>query len=344
MKILALHPKDWASDPAQKKLGVEVRHVSVGGIAPRRLDGKISFDGIGEVATPEGLVELEKAARDFRPDYFFFGIHFNMGQDVLRAFKAASPDTKFIMHYTDQRNSLSKHVRQYGGLLDAILVTNRDGADFSRYRAYGFDIVKTFYDGVDVGVYRPKPVKPFFDVYFGGNNFYELEMDLRRRGQSTFMLDKFTGAHFRSVFLEQLALRHRLVVYGQWGWDKAKFNFRPMLFCPREIDGMLEGKIIVSTFNLRFRGLITRKLLRSLSSGRLVVTEYCEGLEEHFENGKHLVWFNTMEEGLDLVRYYLEHDKERENIGREGRKLIAQRHTFHDRLVDFIKIMREVFG
>lgn len=344
MKILALHPKEWSLDPAQGKLGVEVRHVSIGGPAPKRLDGKISYDGIGEVATPDGLLELAKAMRDFRPDYLLFGIHFGLSREELEGLKKLSPDTRIVMHYTDQRNNLSKHVRQYRGLLDLILVTNKDGADFSRYRAFGFDCVKTFYDGVDVKVYRPKPVKPEFEVYFGGNDFYELEMELRRQNQQTFMLDKFTGAHFRHAFLEQVALRHRLVIHGQWGWDKSKFLVRPMLFCPREVDGMLEGKLIVSTFNLRLRGLITRKLLRSLASGRMVITEFCDGMEEHFENRRHLAWFHSMDEGLDLIRYYLDHEREREAIGLAGRKLIGQRHTFHDRLVDFIKIVREVFG
>lgn len=322
-----------------------VRRVSIGGELPKRLDGSVSFDGIGEVATTAGIKSLLEVASLFQPDLFLFGIHFQFGPEVLQLLRKKCPNVKFVMHYTDQRDSVPKQVAQYCGEIDLFLITNKDPTEHARYKSHLNVPVYTFYDGVDLHEYRPKAIVPAFDCYFGGNDFYGLDSELMRRGSSQEeMLAKFPGSYFRQGFLGLVDDRFQLIIRGQWGWDKSRFNVKPPLFCPSEVNGMLEAKIILSTFNVMRKGLITRRMLRSLASGRIFLTQYCEGMEEHFENHKHLVWFYSPEEGLDLIRYYLERESERTRIGAAGRALIAKRHTFECRLKEFINIAREVFG
>jgi len=342
MRILVLHPRHWVSSDAAKKLGVEVRHFSIGGESPHRLDGKISYDGIGEKTNYDIIKKLIEVFSEFKPDVFLFGIHFGLYRKYLIECKKVSPATKFVMHYTDQRNSLSRQVQEYLGILDLILITNNDPHDVARYKAVGLPI-RTFYDGVDPLEYRPKPIIPEYDCYFGGNDFYGLEMILRKKNQGTEMLEKFTGAYFRSAFMMLVNERFRLIIRGQYGWSP-NFGVKPMLFSPREIDGMLESKILLSTFNLKYHGLITRRILRCLASGRMLLTEYCPGMEEHFQNHEHLVWFNSADEGLDHIRYYLEHPIERNRIARSARKLVLKRHTFDRRLEEFVGLIKENFG
>jgi len=52
--------------------------------------------------------------------------------------------------------------------------------------------------------------------------------------------------------------------------------------------------------------------------GGFVLCEYAVGLENLFEIGKEIEIFHTKEELLEKVRYYLEHEKEREDIARRG--------------------------
>ena len=66
-------------------------------------------------------------------------------------------------------------------------------------------------------------------------------------------------------------------------------------------------------------------------------------MEDDFTNHKHLVWFKDVDEGFDLVRYYLDHDEERERIGAEGRKIAMRGYTFERRLMDFEKYVKD-FG
>jgi hypothetical protein len=343
VKILCTHPRQW--EASAKAAGVEVRRVSIGGELPKRLDGSVSFDGIGEMATTKGIHALLEEAERFQPDIFLFGIHFQFSLEVLQLLQRKCPNVKLVMHYTDQRDTVPRQVSQYRGMIDLLLVTNKDPGEHARYKAFLNAPVYTFYDGVDLREYRPKAVVPDFDCYFGGNDFYALDGELMRRGSTQEeMLAKFPGSYYRQGFLGLVNDRFRLIIRGQWGWDRSKFNVKPMLFCPREVDGMLEAKIVLSTFNVMRQGLITRRMLRSLASGRMFLTQHCDGMEEHFENHKHLVWFHTPEEGLDLIRYYLEHESERERVGTAGRALVSKRHSFDCRLKDFVNIAREVFG
>lgn len=344
MKILVTHPRQWQDSPLQKELGVEVRRVSLGGDLPKRLDGSVSFDGIGEVATEAGLAAFDRAVQEFQPDVLLFGIHFNFGREVLARARKLAPGMRACVHYTDQREHVPRQLRQYEGMLDLILVTNQDPPDHARLRNHFGVQVRAFYDGVDLKEYRPKAIVPDFDCYFGGNDFYGLDSELQRKKVTQAdMLAKFPGSFFRREFLALVNDRYRLVIRGQWGWDKSRFNVKKPLFCPREVDGMLEARIVLSTFNVKMHGLITRRTLRSLASGRMYLTEHCPGMEDHFTNDEHLVWFERPEEGLDLIRYYREHHAERERIAAAGRKLVARRHTFDCRLRDFVNIVREVF-
>lgn len=63
------------------------------------------------------------------------------------------------------------------------------------------------------------------------------------------------------------------------------------------------------------------------------MTKYFSGLEEVFENKKHLVWFNNIGEAVRLMKYYLKHSNERENITWQGRKEVIENHTW-DKIIE----------
>jgi hypothetical protein len=62
------------------------------------------------------------------------------------------------------------------------------------------------------------------------------------------------------------------------------------------------------------------KLAKMLSCGAFVLWDYTKGIENDFENGKHLVWSKSKEETISLVKYYLDHPDERRKIADAGQK------------------------
>ena len=62
--------------------------------------------------------------------------------------------------------------------------------------------------------------------------------------------------------------------------------------------------------------------------GGFVLSEYVPGIENLFEIGKEIDVFSDKHELLEKVKYYLEHEEERENIARKGREKVYKERKF----------------
>lgn len=343
IRVVALHPKEWASGLYKVK-GIQVKHTEIGYPKPTRINGNISYDGIGQKVTEEGFDRLRELVTEFQPHILLFGIHIGFNASHLKKLKARCRFIKFFMHYTDQRPSVSKFIKAHEDLIDVLLITNSDQKDFGLYQRAGINTVDTFFDGVSPKEYYPLSVKAKYDVFFGGNNFWGLNRILegKRVKHPAPWIRKFSGAKFREDMILEINECFKLIVRGETGWEGQKniLNLQPPTFHPNYLHSLREAKININTINVRRYGLLTRRFFRSMAAGRLFMTEYCEGLENTFENHKHLVWYRGIEEGLDLIKYYLDHDSEREKVAANGRKEILAKHTFEIRLKEFEKLAR----
>lgn len=345
MRILALHPRNWA-DPKEctPPRGVQVRHVEIGGARPLRLSGKPSHDGIGQVAVDEGVKALYGVCREWRPEFLLFGIHPGFETRHIARCKSLSPGLRAVMHYTDQRPTVAKWVEHVRGQLDLLLVTNTDKSDWAKYADAGISKVRTFYDGVSPREYWPRPSTPKHDVFFGGNNFWLLNEQLTAmKRHPAPWLHKFTGAQLRHEFLCEVDKRFDLLIRGEWGWEGTDFYVKKALFHPRYLTALREARININTVNYHVDGLVTRRVFRNLACGTMYITERMDGLEAMFENYVHAAWFDEIEEGLDLIRYYLDHPCERERVAMQARAEILRAHTWQHRLCEFVGLLREVF-
>ncbi len=82
------------------------------------------------------------------------------------------------------------------------------------------------------------------------------------------------------------------------------------------------------------------RIFNVLGAGGFYLCSYFPGIEKMFINRKHLVWFKTAEEGIQLTRHYLIHDKEREKIAYNGYELVKNNHTYKDRVKNIVDIIQ----
>jgi spore maturation protein CgeB len=66
-------------------------------------------------------------------------------------------------------------------------------------------------------------------------------------------------------------------------------------------------------------------------SGGFYMVEYMEELEEFFDIGKEIVCYTGKEDLADKIKYYFEHDVERERIRQAGYSRARRDHTWHKR-------------
>ncbi len=83
------------------------------------------------------------------------------------------------------------------------------------------------------------------------------------------------------------------------------------------------------------------RVFEALSCGRLLLTDsIANGLEELFQNRRHLVVFHDEKELLKLVDYYLSKDDEREGIALCGSNLVTSQHTYDHRMKKVMNILK----
>jgi hypothetical protein len=72
--------------------------------------------------------------------------------------------------------------------------------------------------------------------------------------------------------------------------------------------------------------------LITMASGTPVVCKYIPGLERYFENKKDVAWFNSIDECVGLVSYYLQHPEEAAAMGKSGAKKAIEQHSYQIRV------------
>lgn len=73
---------------------------------------------------------------------------------------------------------------------------------------------------------------------------------------------------------------------------------------------------------------IPLRVLDILSCGGFVLSNYQEELDEYFKDGEELVLFSSLDDAIDKIKYYLNHDVEREKIAANGLKAVKERFTY----------------
>lgn len=82
---------------------------------------------------------------------------------------------------------------------------------------------------------------------------------------------------------------------------------------------------------------IPLRVMDILGAGGFCMTNYQSELPEYFENGVDLVWYESKEDLVEKVQYYLAHDEEREEIARNG-------HRKAQELFSYERLLGEIFA
>lgn len=86
------------------------------------------------------------------------------------------------------------------------------------------------------------------------------------------------------------------------------------------------------------------RLYEATGMGSMLLTDRKDNLDELFEVGKEVVAYSSKEEAADLVRYYLEHPKEAEQIAKAGQARTLRDHTYAQRMHELVPILDSHLG
>jgi hypothetical protein len=145
--------------------------------------------------------------------------------------------------------------------------------------------------------------------------------------------DRRLAGHRRRL-LSRLSRRHRVTVWGpqrRRGGPRAlgiprcrvirwpAYHEELVRIC--RASGVVVGINTVNSVELYF----SNRTFLTLAAGGFHLTHYVPGLETLFENHRHLVWFESDDECLDLCRHYLARPAARRRIAGAGRTWVRRR-------------------
>lgn len=86
------------------------------------------------------------------------------------------------------------------------------------------------------------------------------------------------------------------------------------------------------------KGDVNMRVFEALSTGSLLITQRVPGIEDMFKDGKHLALYDTTDEAIVKIKYYIEHEEEQEKIAQAGMEEVLKKHTYKHRLDEMLKI------
>lgn len=81
------------------------------------------------------------------------------------------------------------------------------------------------------------------------------------------------------------------------------------------------------------------RTFEAMACGVLHLSQYSPALERFFQKGVHMEWSRSAEETLEIVRFYLSHERAREKVALKGQQEVYGKHTIVDRAREALNIV-----
>jgi len=251
--------------------------------------------------------QLWEEVSAWKPDLVYVESGYNIEPAVLQRIRSelGIPVTMWFGDACVDRHFIER-ILNYAACVDWQVVVDCQVATEARRRGLATVEFIPFF-GYD-HFFKPLGAAKSVDILFSGKSYgdcYNTYPFARQRAALVRRVDEEFGA--------------RLMVVGE-GWEASNLtNYRPQRVPEWEINELNNAAKIVLAFDAcQVADFTSCRTYHALLGKSFVITRKFPGIEKFFVHGEHLAWFETEDEGLALVRYYLEHPEERERIAQAG--------------------------
>jgi spore maturation protein CgeB len=144
----------------------------------------------------------------------------------------------------------------------------------------------------------------------------------------------------RGALIPPVAARFDLKLYGS-GWHELGLSAARGEVFPEQYRQICRGAGIVLGCDWRHdvQWYFSNRTWFTLGSRGFLLTNYAPGLEDLFENHRHLVWYRSVDECLELIEHYRARPDERARIAAEGRAFARAHRTYDDFARDLVDLV-----
>lgn len=113
-----------------------------------------------------------------------------------------------------------------------------------------------------------------------------------------------------------------------WGLDMYRILYQSQVALNRH--GTIAG-----------RSAVNMRLYEATGMGAFLVTDRKDDLGELFEDGREIVSYETADDLVEKIRYYVANDDERRTIAEAGQRRTLSEHTYAERMRDLVAILEQ---
>jgi hypothetical protein len=141
----------------------------------------------------------------------------------------------------------------------------------------------------------------------------------------------------RAGLVREVSVRFETAVYGR-GWEPIGITPRRRDVYPREYREICSGAKIVlgRDWTTECEGYTSNRTWFTLGCGGFLITSRSPGLETLVANHRHLVWYDSDDECLELIAHYLARPEQRRRIAEAGRLYALAHRTYRHFARDLI--------
>lgn len=134
---------------------------------------------------------------------------------------------------------------------------------------------------------------------------------------------------------------YKVRIWGPPGWPQ-NLDYSRSFAYGRDFARVCASAKIVLGVNSRNDqpGYFSDRAFLALACRGFYLTHYVPGLENYFDNHRHLVWFKDQTEMLDMVQRYIKNNPARSGISGAGQTLVYQKYTWEKSMQALMEILK----
>jgi spore maturation protein CgeB len=194
-----------------------------------------------------------------------------------------------------------------------------------------------FQEAANQNFYKPFDIQKNYDVTFTGTKYGDRVQIVNYLGQNGIRLDIF-GDGWKQRYIKDNIKKYLMGKDMIFPVKNKNIILHGLLTDIDYIKLFSQSKICIGLSSCgethTGRNRILQIRLRDFEApmcGTFYMTEYQEDLAEFYEIGKEIICYQSKEELLEKINYYLRHDSEREQIAQAGYKRAQRDHTWQRR-------------
>jgi hypothetical protein len=271
---------------------------------------------------------MAETAGRFQPHFVHLGKCESVTGAGVTAIRRAVPGVVIIHFFGDYRDHVIPWVVNIGRQVDRTVMQIDGGALVKAYEQAGCKNVGYWPAGTDSSLYSPIAVGKEYDVVFMGT-----------LGHGPGRFPWYEGRERLATAIASAGVH--LHVFGS-GW--AELAKRPNITHHRYVgskgfsEACSKAKVALAYSTDRVPGYTSwPRVLNTMACECFMLTRWFPKIDDIFENYKHLAWFKSIREAVELTRHYIEHEGERYRIAAEGRCEVLARHTWDHRIARMLE-------